>query len=71
MSFNHDLKKLVQEVIFTRKIKQASYPLLKIINNSFKQPFFQKNVGVHLESKIDLCKHLQHVTTTGFKPTTP
>ena len=53
ISLNSDLNKQVQEVIFTRKTKQASYPLLRIINNSLKQPFFQKNVGMHLESKID------------------
>ena len=68
--FNHDLNKQVQEVIFSRKIKQVSYRLLRLINNSLKQPLFQKNVDVHLESKMNFSKYLQHMTTTALKPIT-
>ena len=59
MSFKHDHNKQGQEFIFLRKIKQVSYPLLNLNNNSVKQPLFQKKVEVYLESTLNPWKHLQ------------
>ena len=61
MIFNSDPNKQVQEIIFSRKIKKASYAPLKFNNNSVKQVQFQKHFGVYLENKLDFREHLRNI----------
>lgn len=55
MSFNPDPSKQEHEDVFSRKIKQRSYPPVRLNNKSVKEPLFQKNVGVYLQSKLNFC----------------
>ena len=61
MIFNSDPNKQVQEIIFSRKIKKASYAPLKFNNSSVKQVQFQKHFGVYLENKLDFREHLRNI----------
>ena len=51
MSFNPDPSKQVQEVIFSRKSKRSTDPLL-VFNNNISQTFSQKHLGVILDFKL-------------------
>ena len=45
-SFNPDLSKQAQEVIFSRKLKRATHPPLVFNNNNVSQTYSQKHLGV-------------------------
>ena len=57
MTFNPDPNNQAQDLIFSRKIKKASHPLLNFNNNSVKQVQFQKHLGVYLDSKLEFREH--------------
>ena len=59
MSFNLDPSKLAQEVIFSRKSKRLTYPLL--VFNNVSQTFSQKHLGVILDFKLTFEDHLNNV----------
>ena len=53
MSFNPDLSKQAQEVIFSRKIKKVQHPSLVFNNNNnVLQASSQKDLGVTLDVKL-------------------
>ena len=60
MTFNPDPNKQALEVIFSRKVKKTSHPLLNFNNKSVKQVHFQKHLGVYLEDKLDFREHLRN-----------
>ena len=51
MSFNPDPSTEAQEVIFSKKIKKPSHPLLLFNNNQVMQTQYQKHFGLFLEEK--------------------
>ena len=61
MAFNRDPNKQAQEVVFSRQIKMTLQPPLTFINDSVKEVQFQKQFGVYLDGKLDLCKHLPNI----------
>ena len=61
MAFNPDPNKQAQEVIFSHKIQKTSHPPLNFNNNSIKQVYFPKHLGVCLDSKLDFLQHLQNM----------
>ena len=61
MTFNPDLNKQAQEVIFSHKTKKTSHPSLNINNNSVQQVPFQKRLGVHLGGKLYFREYLQNM----------
>ena len=48
MSFNPDLNKQAQEVIFSRKLKRVCHPPLRSINNNVSHASSQKHLGLTL-----------------------
>ena len=60
MTFNPDPNKLVQDAIFSGKIKKTLHPPLNFNNNSVKQVQSQKHLGVYLSGKLDFREHLQN-----------
>ena len=50
MSFNPDPKKQAQKVIFSRKSKAMSHPLLVFNNNNVIQTTYQKHLGIILDT---------------------
>ena len=51
-SFNPDLSKQAQEVIFIRKLKRATHPSLVFNNHNVSQTYSQKHLGVILDFKL-------------------
>ena len=60
MTFNPDPNKQALEVIFSRKVKKTSHPLLNFNNKYVKQVQFQKHLGVYLEDKLGFREHLRN-----------
>ena len=61
MSFNPDLNKQAQEVLFSRKIQESSQPSLIFNNNIVTQSLTQKHLGMFLNTKLDLQEHLKSI----------
>ena len=61
MSFNPDLSKQAQELIFSRKLKRPTHPLLVFNNDNVSQTFSQKRLGVILDFKLTFEEHLNNV----------
>ena len=61
MSFNPDLKKQAQEVIFSRKSKAISHPPLVFNNNNVIQTTSQKHLRIILDTGLSFEKHLETV----------
>ena len=61
MSFNPDLRKQAQEVIFSRKSKIPTHRPLVFNNNNVSQSFSQKHLVVILDFKLTFEDHLNNV----------
>ena len=57
MSFNPDLSKQAQEVIFSRKINKVCHPPLLFNNSTVQQISSQKHLGIHLDEELTF-KHI-------------
>ena len=58
MSFNTNSSKLVQEILFSRKLHKVSHPKLLFNNVDVLQTNSQKHLGVVLDSKSTFRNHL-------------
>ena len=67
MSFNPDLNKQAQEVIFSRKLKKVCHPYLRFINVS--QASSQKHLGLTLDNRLTFYEHLKNVSNKIIKTT--
>ena len=56
MSFNPDPYKQSQEVIFSRKIKKPSHPVLIFNNNQVIKTPYQKHLGIFLDEKLNFAE---------------
>ena len=61
MTFNPHRSKQAQEIIFIRKLKKGTYPLLLFNNNNISQVNSQKHLGVILDVKLTFEEHLKNV----------
>ena len=61
MSFNPDLSKQAQEVIFSCKSKRSTHPPLVFNDNYVSQTYSQKHLGVILDFKLTFEEHLNNV----------
>ena len=61
MSFNPDVNKQAQEVIFSRKMKSNIHLALVLNNNILSQVNFQKHLGITLDFKLTFEEHLLDV----------
>ena len=59
MSFNLDPNKLVQEVIFFRKLHRPNYPSLNFNNTVVIQSITHKHLGMIMDSKPDFQEYLK------------
>ena len=60
MSFNYDPSKQTKEVIFSRKIKKPSQPVLILNNNKVIQTPHEKHLGLFLDQKLNFGEHLRY-----------
>ena len=61
MTFNPNRSKQTQEMIFSRKLKEATHPPLLFNNNNVSQVNFQTHLGVILDVKLTFEEHLKNV----------
>ena len=61
MSFNPDINKQVQEVIFSGRLQKLSHSSLMFNGTSVAQSETQKHLGMFLDSKLDFKEHIQNV----------
>ena len=59
MSFNPDLTKQAQEIIFPRKLIKPIHPLIKFNNLLVQNGSSQKHLGLILDEKLDFEYHLK------------
>ena len=62
MSLNPDLNMQVQDVIFSRKLKEVCHPPLRFNNNNVFQASSQKHLGLTLDNRLTFDKHLTNVS---------
>ena len=58
MSFNPDITKQSQEIIFSRKKNNASHPSLYFNNTPIQRKSVQKHLGLFLEEKLSFLEHI-------------
>ena len=61
MSFNPDLRKQAQEVIFSRKLKSVLHLPLVFNNANFLSCKSQKHLGILFDSKLTFEEHCKKV----------
>ena len=67
MSFNLDLNKQAQEVIFSKKTAKSSHPLICFNNASVSCVSFQKHLGVYLDEKLNFNYYIIGKNVSGNK----
>ena len=65
MSFNPDLNKQAQEVIFSRKMTKLPHPQISFNNVSVSCWSFQKHLGIYLDEKLNNKKMAKAMKETG------
>ena len=69
MTFNPDLSKQAQEIVFTRKLSLVHHPPLSFNGSIVQKTPFQKHLGVILDEKLSFNHHLKFIidkTTKGI-----
>ena len=61
MTFNPDLSKQAEEIIFSRKLKKVTHHPLLSNNNNDSQVNSQTHLGVILDVKLTFEEHLKNV----------
>ena len=65
MSFNHDLSRPAQEVIFNKKLETAPHPWIIFSNNPLSFCPAQKHLGLVLDLKLTFSEHINHIFLQG------
>ena len=63
MSFNPDLTKQAQEIIFSRKTTKKVHPKIFFNNIPVSKADSQKHLGLHLDSKLSFDIHIKTILT--------
>ena len=67
VSFNPDLNKQAQEVIFSRKIPKSSHPQISFNNAPVSRTSFQKHLEIYLDQKLNFNHHIKEEMTKVMK----
>ena len=67
MSFNPDVSKQAQEVIFSRKSHKLAHPPVIFNNVPVKRCSIQKHLGIHLDEKLNFNHHVKDKITKANK----
>ena len=67
MSFNPNLNKKAQEVIFSRKMTKSSHPQIFFNDIPVSQVSFQKHLGIYLDEKLNFNHHIKEKMTKAMK----
>ena len=69
MTFNPDLSKQAQEVIFSRKIVKISHPSLTFNTEPVARTTCQKHLGLYLDEKSSFSDHINEKISKANKGT--
>ena len=67
MSFNPDVSKQAQEVVFSRKSHKLAHPPVFFNNVPVKRCSIQKHLGFHLDEKLNFNHHVKEKITKANK----
>ena len=67
MSFNPDVSKQTQEVVFSRKSHKLAHPTVFFNNVPVKRCSIQKHLGFHLDEKLNFNHHVKEKITKANK----
>ena len=67
MSFNPDLNKQAQEVIFSRKMTKSSHSQVFFNDIPVSCVSFQKHLGIYLDEKLNFNHHIKEKMTKAMK----
>ena len=67
MSFNPDLNKQAQEVIFSRKLKKSSHPKIFFNNAPVFCANWQKHLGMYLDETLNFNLHIKEKMSKALK----
>ena len=67
MSFNLDISKQAQEVIFSRKLKKTPHPPLMFNSNLVNKASSQKHLGIILDESLSFEEHLKTISVKTNK----
>ena len=62
MSFNPELNKQAQEVIFSRKLKKVCHPPLRFNNKNVSQASSQNYLGLTFDNRLTFDEHLKNMS---------
>ena len=65
MSFNPDVSKQAQEIVFFFKSDKLADPPVLFSNVPVKRCSIQKHLGIHLDEKLNFSHHIKEKTTTA------
>ena len=69
MSFNHDLKKQAQNVIFSRKLNKSSDPKIFFNNGPVVCANWPKHLGILLDESVNFSYHIKEKMHKAIKGT--
>ena len=67
MSFNPDLSKQAQEVIFSRKASRVDHPVVSFNNSPIARTPCQKHLGLYLDKKLNFSHHIKEKVSKACK----
>ena len=67
MSFNPEISKQTKEVIFSKKIVNASHPILYFNRTPVIGCLYQKPLGAYLNKKLSFHQHIKEIITKASK----
>ena len=67
MSFNPDLSKQAQEVIFSRKASRVDHPVVTFNNSPLAHTPCQKHLGLYLDERLNFSHHIKEKISKACK----
>ena len=69
MSFNPEITKQAQEVVFSRKSQKVTHPTVYFNNSPVTQSSSKKHLGIHLDEKLNFIHHIKEKISKANKGT--
>ena len=67
MSFNPEVTKQAQEIVFPCKSQKITNPTVYFNNSPVTQSFSQKYLGIHLDEKLNFIHHIKEKISKANK----
>ena len=67
MSFNPEVTKQTQEVVFSCKNQKVTHPIVHFNNSPVMRSSIQKHLGIHLDEKLNFVHHIKEKISKANK----